>query len=155
MPIRIRLRPLSARSSWTSASSSETPSSCATVAGIARSTNGTPSRSATAGPITLPPVPYVAEMVTTRTHCYMPQGRGLRALEQRGCQPAARLQHRRVVAGERLEEADQMHARLVALVTRGAPDDVDQALEGLVDLAGQQLNVGGLGLEGDVRLVFR
>src|SRR5690349_21688215 len=41
------------------------PRSFATLVGMARSTNGTPSRSATAGPTTEPAAPYVAEIVTT------------------------------------------------------------------------------------------
>ena len=52
-------------SSRVSACSTLIPRSSATLVGMALSTNGTPSRSATAGPTTEPPAPYVAEIVTT------------------------------------------------------------------------------------------
>ena len=51
-------------SSRADASSSGTASRCATSDGIARSRNGTPSRSASRGPTSEPSAPYAAETVT-------------------------------------------------------------------------------------------
>ncbi len=69
--------------------------------------------------------------------------------ERRGETPA-RLGHRGVVGGQRLEQAEQMHAGLVAVVAGGLADQPDEPVEGLVDLTAEQFDVGGLDLEGDV-----
>src|SRR5918999_4793857 len=161
-PARMRPMPRSALSSCASASSSVHPISAATATGIARSMNGRPSRSATAGPTTLPPAPNVAEIVTmdalTTNRCpsahvrnnsgtsatprrHRPPPRGP-VSEQRGRQRAPSFDHPQVVVGQHLEQLEQMDAHLVAIVAGRAADRLDQPVEGVLDATRDQLDVG-------------
>ena len=56
----------------------------------------------------------------------------------------------RVVVADDAEQLDQVLAGLVAVLAGGAPDDVEQPVEGRLDVAGAEQEVGGPGLRGDV-----
>ena len=56
--------------------------------------------------------------------------------------------------GEELEQADQVHAGLVAFLTLGPPHHAEQPVERLLDPARRHIDVGHPGLGLDVGGVF-
>ena len=70
--------------------------------------------------------------------------------EQRGGEVAAGALHPRVVVADGAEEADQVGPGGVAVALRRTPDQVDQPVEGVLDVPAEEVEVGHQRLGVDV-----
>ena len=72
------------------------------------------------------------------------------ALEQRAGELLTSLENPRVGVADRGEQAQQVLARLIAVLVRRPADELDQPVEGVIDVAAEQVEVGDEGLGVDV-----